>query len=336
MLISRVVAARTSRIEERPTPSPQPGQVLVEILASGVCTSDLGPWREGPAEGAAPIELGHEIAGRVDETGAGPSRWRVGDLVTGLGGPGFATHAVLDGDLLLPVPAGVEPAHAIGEPIATLEEAVARTIVPAGSRVAIVGLGFMGLGLLQLARTRAPRTILAVDPNPEARARALSLGAHAALHPDEVADYVAGGAGAGHAADAEPGGEGSGPGAAHAADADRRADIVFEATGVTPGLATASELVRPFGTLCVVGYHHAGTAPFDMELWYKGATVVNGFCPDHPRVMRAMADALDHVGTRRFTSAPLITHRFGLDGVDAAYELMAGRASGFVKAVIEP
>lgn len=338
MLISRVVAARTSRIEERPTPSPQPGQVLVEILASGVCTSDLGPWREGPAEGAAPIELGHEIAGRVVETGAGPSRWSVGDLVTGLGGPGFATHAVLDGDLLLPIPAGVEPAHAIGEPIATLEEAVARTTVPAGSRVAIVGLGFMGLGLLQLARTRAPRTILAVDPNPEARARALSLGAHAALHPDEVADYVAGrvgggGAGVGDAAGVDAG---SDAGAGLAADADRRADIVFEATGVTPGLATASELVRPFGTLCVVGYHHAGTAPFDMELWYKGAIIVNGFCPDHPRVMRAMADALDHVGTRRFTSAPLITHRFGLDGVDAAYELMAGRAPGFVKAVIEP
>jgi (R,R)-butanediol dehydrogenase/meso-butanediol dehydrogenase/diacetyl reductase len=73
-----------------------------------------------------------------------------------------------------------------------------------------------------------------------------------------------------------------------------------------------------------------------MELWYKGATVVNGFCPDHPRVMRAMRDALAQVASRGFTFAPLITHRFALDGVDAAYELMAQRASGFVKAVIEP
>jgi (R,R)-butanediol dehydrogenase/meso-butanediol dehydrogenase/diacetyl reductase len=73
-----------------------------------------------------------------------------------------------------------------------------------------------------------------------------------------------------------------------------------------------------------------------MELWYKGATVVNGFCPDHPRVMRAMGDALDLVAARRFTFAPLITHRFGLDEVDAAYALMAERASGFVKAVIQP
>ena len=318
MLISRVVSARTSRIEEVPTPHPGPGQVLVEILASGVCTSDLTPWREGPASGADPIALGHEIAGRVVAAGPGAARWREGELVTGLGGPGFATHAVLDAGLLLPVPAGVEPAHAIGEPIATLEEALSRTPIDAGSRVAVVGLGFMGLGLLQLARTRAPRTLIAVDPNPEARRRALDLGAQVALHPDEVAAFAA--------ADgsADPGG------------ADPRADIVLEATGVTPGLATASILVRPFGTLCVVGYHHAGTAPFDMELWYKGATVVNGFCPDHPRVMRAMADALGHVASRRFTFAPLVTHRFGLDGIDEAYSLMADRAPGFVKAVIEP
>lgn len=323
MLISRVVSARTSRVEEVPTPSPGAGQVLVEILASGVCTSDLTPWREGPAVGAEPIALGHEIAGRVVATGPGASRWRVGEIVTGLGGPGFATHAVLDADLLLPVPAGVEPAHAIGEPIATLEEAISRTPILPGSRVAVVGLGFMGLGLLQLARTRAPRAIIAVDPNAEARERALALGAHVALHPDEVEGFVAG-----------PTSDSGSSGDAGAADP--RADVVLEATGVTPGLATASPLVRPFGTLCVVGYHHAGTAPFDMELWYKGATVVNGFCPDHPRVMRAMSAALDHVASRRFTSAPLITHRFGLRDVDTAYSLMADRAPGFVKAVIEP
>ena len=316
MLISRVVAARTSRVEEAPTPEPRPGQVLIEIVASGVCTSDLSPWLRGPGEGERPIELGHEISGRVVAVGSGTSRWKEGELVTGLGGPGFATHAVLAEELLVPVPAGIEPAHAIGEPIATLEEAISRTPLAPGGRVAIVGLGFMGLGLLQLARTRAPRTIIAVDPNPEARERALALGAAVALHPDEVAGFVSTAEGAGAT--------------------DPRADVVLEATGVTPGLATASLLVRPFGTLCVVGYHHAGTAPFDMELWYKGATVVNGFCPDHPRVMQAMRDAVTQVASRSFTFAPLITHRFSLEGVDEAYELMAQRAPGFVKAVIEP
>jgi threonine dehydrogenase-like Zn-dependent dehydrogenase len=111
---------------------------------------------------------------------------------------------------------------------------------------------------------------------------------------------------------------------------------VLEATGVTPGLRTASALVRPFGTLCVVGYHHAGDAMMDMDLWYKAVTIVNGFCPDRTRLMRAMRDALDLIAARRFSYAPLITHRFGLDEVDRAYELMEARADGFVKAVLHP
>lgn len=316
MLISRVVAPRTSRIDDVERPRPGVGQILIEVLASGVCTSDLSPWMRGP-DGAAPIELGHETAGRVVAVGETDSRWAVGDLVTGLGGSGFATHALLDADAALPVPAGLDPAHAIGEPIATLEEAMSRTPITAGTRVAVVGLGFMGLGLVQLARTRAPRTIIGVDPSPEARERARRLGADVVLHPDEVDGFVE---------------------AAHgsAGRADPRADVVLEATGVTPGLDTASPLVRPFGTLCIVGYHHAGTAKLDMELWYKGATVVNGFCPDRPRVMRAMSAALGLVASRRFSYAPLVTHTFGLDGVDEAYRLMEARDRSFVKAVITP
>jgi threonine dehydrogenase-like Zn-dependent dehydrogenase len=105
---------------------------------------------------------------------------------------------------------------------------------------------------------------------------------------------------------------------------------------VTPGLRTASALVRPFGTLCVVGYHHTGDAMMDMDLWYKAVTIVNGFCPDRTRLMRAMHEALDLIAARRFTYAPLITHRFALDEVDRAYELMDARADGFVKAILEP
>jgi threonine dehydrogenase-like Zn-dependent dehydrogenase len=325
MLISRVIAPRTSRIDEVATPEPRAGQILIDVLASGVCTSDLGPWLRGP-QGGDPIELGHETAGRVVAVGSPGSRWAVGDLVTGLGGSGFATQTLLDADSVLPIPTGLSPTHAIGEPIATLEEAISRTPIAPGARVAVVGLGFMGLGLVQLAKSRAPHTIIGVDPNPAARERALTLGVDAALHPDEVAAFVAGGAG---------GGAGGEAGRAVGAP-DPRADVVLEATGVTPGLDTASPLVKPFGTLCIVGYHHAGTAKLDMELWYKGATVVNGFCPDRPRVMRAMDAALALVAARRFSYAPLVTHTMGLDRVDEAYELMDARDAAFVKAVIVP
>ena len=322
MRISQIVGPRTSEVIEVADPVPGDDQVLVAVVASGVCTSDLTPWRtggRGGGAGATPIRLGHEIAGRVVAAGRNARGWSAGDLVTGLGSPGFATLAVMNAARILPVPRGIEPALAIGEPVADLEEALSRTRMAAGDRVAVVGLGFMGLGLIQLVRDRAPGLLIGVDPIPAARARALELGADLAFAPGEVP--------------AEYGGTGlDGAGRAR----DQRADIVLEATGVTPGLATASSLVRPYGTLCVVGYHHTGDAMMDMDLWYKAVTIVNGFCPDQTRLMRAMSHALELIGTHRFSYAPLITHRFGLDGVDQAYELMEARADGFVKAVIEP
>lgn len=312
MKISQVVGPRTSEVVAAEDPVPGADQVLVEVLACGVCTSDLGPWL-APDPAAAPVRLGHEMVGRVVGAGRDAGQWAPGDLVTGLGGDGFATLAVMDARAVLPVPPGVEPAHAIGEPVADLEEALSRTGVRAGDRVAVVGLGFMGLGLVQLAKRHAPGLLVGVDPDPARRERALRLGADLVFAPDELpAEYRTD---TGRSTDA-------------------RLGIVLEATGTTGGLTTAGSLVRPFGTLCVVGYHHTGDAMMDMDLWYKAVTVVNGFCPDRTRLIGAMRDALELIADRRFSYAPLITHRFGLDGVDEAFRTMTEAGPDFVKGVV--
>lgn len=314
MLISQVVAPSTSEIVEVPDPEPTADQVLVEVVACGVCTSDIAPWRSGGSR-EQPVRLGHEIVGRVVAAGSHAGRWVAGQLVTGLGDCGFATHAVMDSTSILPVPAGIAPEYALGEPIADLEEALARTSPKPGARIAVVGLGFMGLGLIQLAKTRAPGVLVGVDPSPHARERALSLGADLAFHPDEVPAELRSEVARGD---------------------DGRMDIVLEATGVTAGLEASSPLVRPFGTLCVVGYHHSGTAKMDMDLWYKAATIVNGFCPDRTRLVRAMHDALQLIAAGRVSYEPLITNRFGLESIDSAYRLMDARDATFVKSVILP
>jgi L-iditol 2-dehydrogenase len=321
MRISQVVAPRTSEVIEANDPVPGDGQVLVEVVATGVCTSDLAPWRLGPdSRGGRPIRLGHEIVGRIVASGQGARQWASGELITGLGDQGFTSMAVMNAAHILPVPAGIEPAHALGEPVADLAEAISRTPAGPGTRVAVVGLGFMGLGLVQLARERAPSLLIGVDPVPAARQRALELGADLVFAPDEVPSEYSADLGT------DPASRGR----------DWRPDLVLEATGVTSGLVTAGTLVRPYGTLCVVGYHHTGDAMMDMGLWYKAVTIVNGFCPDRTRLMRAMSDALDLIARRRFSYAPLVSHRFGLDQVDQAYELMDARAAGFVKAVLTP
>lgn len=312
--ISQVVAPRTSEIVEIADPIAGPGQVLIDVLACGVCTSDVTPWREKGTAGN-PIRLGHEMVGRIAALGSPGSAWNVGDVVTGLGSPGFAERAVLDENVILRVPAGIDPAYALGEPLACLEEALGRCNLTPDSRVAIVGLGFMGLGLVQLVRRLAPAILVGVDPSADARAHGLANGADEVYHSDELP--------AAYNTDTGRGG-------------DLRFDLVIEATGVTPGLEVAGSLVRPYGTMCIVGYHHAGTAKLDMNLWYKAVTVVNGFSPDRRRTMQAMARGLELVGTGAFDYGRLITHRFGLDQVDAAYELMLEHGADFVKSVIVP
>ncbi len=312
MLVSQVIGPRRSEIVEMPDPVAGPREVVVDVLACGVCTSDRTVWRERGTR-QAPLRLGHEIVGRVSAVGAEASAWRVGDVVTGLGGNGYATKAAMDANAILPIPAGFPVEHVIGEPVADLEEAIGRSGIVPGMRVAVVGLGFMGLGLVQLAKHRLAGLIVGVDPRPDARKRALQLGAHEAYHPDELpAEFR----------DAAKSGR------------EERMDVVLEATGVTPGLDTMSAMVRPYGTVCVIGYHHAGTALMDMNLWYKGVTVVNGFSPQRPRTMRAMERVLELIARQQFAYAPLITNRFTLAQADEAHELMEAPTPDFVKSVL--
>ncbi|GAA3438073.1 hypothetical protein [Kutzneria kofuensis] len=94
--------------------------------------------------------------------------------------------------------------------------------------------------------------------------------------------------------------------------------------------------MRPFGTLNVVGYHHSGDAKMDMDLWYKAVTVVNGFCPDRTRTIAAMVTALELIAQRRFSYAPLVTHRYTLDQIDDAFAAMEAAGPDFVKGVVRP
>ena len=114
MRISQIVGPRTSEVIEAADPAPADHQVLVEVVASGVCTSDLTPWRTGGVGRPAsePVRLGHEIVGRVVSAGRHARDWSLGELVTGLGALGFASLAVMDAAAILPVPDHIDgPRH---------------------------------------------------------------------------------------------------------------------------------------------------------------------------------------------------------------------------------
>ena len=79
---------RDIRIEERPVPQIGPGEILVEMEASGICGSDVMEWYRIEK---APIVLGHEIAGTIVETGEGVHDFERGERV-------FVSHHVPCGE----------------------------------------------------------------------------------------------------------------------------------------------------------------------------------------------------------------------------------------------
>ncbi len=59
-------------------PAPQPGEVIIEVAATGLCGTDLHEYVAGPTFSQPPVVLGHEVSGRIVEVGAGIDRCRIG------------------------------------------------------------------------------------------------------------------------------------------------------------------------------------------------------------------------------------------------------------------
>src|SRR5918996_5157559 len=234
--IARLVGPRRFVMDSQTIPDPPPGRVRVRIVACGVCASELHTVEEEQA--TYPVELGHEPVGVVEAVGPGVEDLVEGRRVRGGFGPSFADRVVADRRSLVTVPDGLQLEDAIGEPLGCVVEARRRTSVNVGDRIAIVGVGYMGLLMLQVLGVTGAGHVLVVDPRDDARRTALTLDATEAVDPDDLAS----------------------------GKADGSFDVVVEATGAQSGLDLATRLVREHGVLSVLGYHQAPRT-VDMQAW---------------------------------------------------------------------
>ncbi|HEX5499405.1 MAG TPA: zinc-binding dehydrogenase [Thermomicrobiales bacterium] len=311
---SQLIAPRTSEIAEEPTPEPGPGEVLVRVVACGVCASELHPWANGVAE--YPRRFGHEPVGVVAALGPDVEGIREGDRVTGLFKEAYADYALATASELLPVPDGVADENALGEPLACLVNAQRRTPIALADRVAIVGLGYMGLGMLQLLKLRGPGEIVAIDVRDDARAAARRLGADAVSDPADLPPE-------------------SRLTAFRDWRGDRGFDVVVEASGTPAGLTLAGELVRAHGLLSILGYHQGGLRQVDVGMWnWKAIDVVNAHVRRRADLMESMRIGLELEAKGSIDLGALVTHRYALDEVDRAYDDLASKPLGFIKAVV--
>lgn len=316
MRYSQLVAPQQSTVVDEPAREPGEGEVLIRIDTCGVCASELHPWMDGVSH--YPYRFGHEPAGVVEQVGAGIGSVAVGDRVTGLFQGAFSELCVANEEEVVRVPEGVRDESALGEPLACLVNAQRRTPIELADRIALIGLGYMGLGMLQLLKLRGPSRIIAIDIREEARDKARELGADEVYHPSDVPDAYF---------------------LTQFQDwnSDRGLDVVVEASGTQPGLTLAGKLVRAHGVLSILGYHQGGDRQVDVQMWnWKAIDVVNAHVRRREDLLESMRIGLALEEKGLIDIGGLVTHRFGLDEIDQAYSALRDKPPGFIKAVVKP
>jgi putative PIG3 family NAD(P)H quinone oxidoreductase len=178
--------AEALTLVERPDPAAGPGQIRIRVRAAGVNRPDL-LQRQGryPAPPGASDILGLEVAGEVDQIGAGVSRWAVGDRVCALlGGGGYADSAVVDARHALPIPDGLDfvQAAALPETVCTVFANVFEAgALKAGETLLIHGAtSGIGVTAIQMARAAGARVVTTSRGAAKAEA-ARALGADLSL-----------------------------------------------------------------------------------------------------------------------------------------------------------
>ncbi len=330
---------RDVRLEERLMPQIGPGELLVKVIASGICGSDVMEWYRIKK---APRVLGHEIAGQIVQVGAGVEAYRVGDRVfvshhipcntcryclngqhtvcetlhtTNYDPGGFAEYLrapplnVDRGVFLLPDEMLFEEGAFI-EPLACVVRGQRLACLQPGQSVLVLGSGISGLLHVALARALGAGRIVASDVNAYRMEAAQRFGADVALHAEEDV-----------------------PARLRQVNDGRLADLVIICTGAFPAFLQALQSVDRGGTVLFFAVPEPGVdVPVPVnDFWRNGITLM----PSYGGAPLDIQVAIDLIRARRVPVREMITHRLSLAETGLGFQLVA-EAGESIKVIIEP
>jgi threonine dehydrogenase-like Zn-dependent dehydrogenase len=315
MRAARIVAPGQVESVEIARPTPRPNEVRVRLEGCGVCASNLPPWEGKPwfTYPMAPGALGHEGWGRIDAVGDEVTAFARGERVGLLSQNAYAQFDVAPAEAVvrLPEKLGDEPFPA--EPLGCALNIFRRSEIQVGQTVAIVGIGFLGALLTQLA-TRAGARVIALSRRPFALQVARSLGAAKTISLGAKSASIE---------------------SVRQLTGGKFCDVVIEATGKEEPLNLAAELTAERGRLVIAGYHQDGPREINLQLWnWRGLDVINAHERDPAIYREGMQLAVDAVTRGLLTPAALYTHTFPLHELATAFRFTAQRPNGFMKALI--
>ncbi len=330
---------RDVRLEEMPKPEIESGELLLKVMACGICGSDVLEWYRVPK---APRVLGHEATGEIVEIGEGVERYKVGDRVfvshhvpcgkcryclsghhtacetlhrTNYDPGGFAEYIrvprinVERGVYLLPDGLSFEDGTFI-EPLGCVVRGQRLADVRVDDTVLVLGSGVSGLLHIQLARVRGAERVIATDINEYRLKAAEKFGADAVIHAEEDV-----------------------PKKLRQLNEGRLADRVIVCTGATSASEQALRCVDRGGTVLFFAVPGPGVnIPVPIaSFWRDEVTLMTsyGAGPDD------LEEALQLIEGDRVNVHDMITHRLGLGEAGLGFKLVA-EARESLKVIIEP
>jgi threonine dehydrogenase-like Zn-dependent dehydrogenase len=296
-------------------PEPGPGQVLLRLEGCGVCASSLPLWEgrqwfDYPQPAGAP---GHEGWGRVAAVGSAVAGLQEGDRIAALSYRAHAEYDIAEAHAVVKLPDALAGSAVPGEPLGCAANIFARSDIRAGQTVAIVGIGFLGALLTQLA-THAGARVIALSRRPFSLEFAQRAGAAHTMPLDDhwkVLEKV------------------------KALTDGKWCERVIECTGLQWPLDVAGEITAERGRLVIAGYHQDGLRQVNLQLWnWRGIDVINAHERDPRAYVEGMRTAVDLMVAGVLDPEPLYTHRLPLDRLGDALELTRTRPDGFMKALV--
>ena len=326
-----VVIQRPNEISlvERDVPEPGPGELMIHVMASGICGTDLHIYR-GEYMGKYPVIPGHEFSGVVAAIGSQITRFSVGDRVAVE--PNIACDNCVNclnnrqnfclnwQAIGVTLPGGMEEyvivpekaAFSIGElpfevgafmePLSCVVHGIERAHIGLADHVAILGAGPIGNLMIQMARIQGAAQITVLEINPGRADLARQLGADVVvasfeeLRPDTY-------------------------------------DLVLDATGAIPVMNRTIDFARKGGTVLLFGVPPSGRN-IEMEgfkIFQKGLTVLSSFTS-----VRNSFQAVGLLQSGQVKVDSLISHRLPLEELPRALELIESRDPAVKKVIVQP
>jgi L-iditol 2-dehydrogenase len=327
------------RIEEMPVPEIGPGEMLVRVESSGICGSDVMEWYRLEK---APVVLGHEIAGTVEETGRGVTRFSSGDRVsaahhvpcgeclycergqyslcdtlrsTNFDPGGFAEFVripainVEKGTFLLPGGLSFDKAAFI-EPLACVVRGLNVAGFSGGRSALVLGSGISGLLFIKLLRSMGAGAVVATDVDGSRLEAARRMGADEAIHASEAS-----------------------PERMRELGGGRLFDLVITCAGVEEAVQQAWRSVDRGGTILLFAPLAPGvevTLPF-FDIWRDQVRIVSTYAGPPVDSLSAM----ELIGSGRIEVEDMITHRLPLGRTAEGFRLVA-EGGDSIKVIVKP